>query len=94
MPFQIVCLLLAVDNNASLSRLKDAMQCLSNVAQVYNTEATQEALKTASLLILLHKRWKEKCASALGEILELVSRARPISLRRCRKTYSARAHQG
>ncbi|KAH7166509.1 hypothetical protein EDB81DRAFT_640287 [Dactylonectria macrodidyma] len=76
-PFQIVCLLLAVDNNASLSRLNDAMQCLSNIAEVYNTEATQEALKTASLLILLHKRWKEKCASALGEILELFPAVQP-----------------
>ena len=30
------------------------MQCLSDVAAVYETDATREALATASLLILLH----------------------------------------
>lgn len=70
-PFQIVCVLLAIDTSSTIPQLRDAMQCLSNVATVYCTDATQEALKTASLLILLHQRWKEKCASDLGDILKL-----------------------
>ncbi|KPM41938.1 Protein RDR1 [Neonectria ditissima] len=70
-PLQIVCVLLAIDASSTMSQLRGAMQCLSNVAAVYATDATQEALKTASLLILLHQRWKEKCASDLGDILKL-----------------------
>ncbi|KAM5343647.1 hypothetical protein ACJ41O_012184 [Fusarium nematophilum] len=70
-PFQIVCVMLAIDIPSTMSLLKDAMQCLSNVAAVYRTDATREALKTASLLILLHQRWKERCASDLGDILKL-----------------------
>ena len=45
------------------------MLCLRNVAQVYNTSAIQEALKTASSLIALHIRWKEKYTSSLRDIL-------------------------
>ncbi|KAK7428047.1 hypothetical protein QQZ08_005479 [Neonectria magnoliae] len=69
-PLQIVCVLLAIDATSTMSQLRDVMQCLSNVAAVYATDATQEALKTASLLIRLHQRWKEKCASDLGDILK------------------------
>lgn len=69
-PFQVVCILLAIDTYASISQLREAMDCLSNVAAVYKTEATQEALGTASLLILLHQKRKERCASRLKEILE------------------------
>lgn len=70
-PFQIVCMMLAIDTISSIAQLKDAMECLDNVTKVYNTDATREALKTASLLILLHQRWKEKCASDLSNILKL-----------------------
>ncbi|SPO03674.1 related to Pdr3p [Cephalotrichum gorgonifer] len=69
-PFQTVCLLLAIDNFSSMSQLKDAMQCLSNIATVYDTDATREAFNTASLLIRLHQRWKEKGASELDNILK------------------------
>ncbi|KAH8891936.1 hypothetical protein GQ53DRAFT_794111 [Thozetella sp. PMI_491] len=70
-PFQMVCILLAIDTLASTSRLKEVMGCLSNVVKIYNTEATQEALRTASLLVLSHKRRKEKCVSNLDEVLRL-----------------------
>ncbi|EHK24143.1 uncharacterized protein TRIVIDRAFT_45894 [Trichoderma virens Gv29-8] len=74
-PFQIVCVLLAIDTVSSISQLRDAMQCLQDVCAVYNTEATQEALKTARSLVLLHQRGKEMFASALSEILK----SRPMS---------------
>ena len=70
-PFQVVCILLAIDTSTSISQLRDVMQCLSNIATTYNTEATQEALRTASLLILLHQRRKELDASRLNEVLSL-----------------------
>lgn len=46
------------------------MDCLSSIATIYDTEVIQEALGTASLLVLLHQKQKERCASMLGEILE------------------------
>ncbi|KAL4729015.1 multidrug resistance protein [Fusarium chlamydosporum] len=69
-PFQIICLLLAIDTRESIAQLNDAMQSLSNIATVYNTNATKEALNTASLLILMQQRRKEKCASNLGDIVK------------------------
>ncbi|TFA99630.1 Protein RDR1 [Trichoderma ghanense] len=74
-PFQIVCVLLAIDTVSSISQLRDAMQCLRDVSAVYKTEATREALKTARSLVLLHQRGKEMFASALSEILK----SRPMS---------------
>jgi hypothetical protein len=69
-PFQIVCILLVIDTTASISQLRHAISCLSSIASIYNTEATQEALRTASLLVLLHKRRKDRCISILGDILK------------------------
>lgn len=71
MPFQVACTLLAVDTPTSTSQLRDVMSCLNFTAAKYRTDATQEALKTASLLILLHKRRKERSVANLGEILRL-----------------------
>ncbi|KAJ6439300.1 glutaredoxin Grx1 [Purpureocillium lavendulum] len=70
-PFQIVCVLLAFDTLSSIAQLKDAMQCLSNVAAIYKTDATREALTTASLLIMLQQKCKEKGASELEKISKL-----------------------
>jgi hypothetical protein len=68
-PFQIVCVLLAIDTVSSISQLRGAMQCLKDITAVYNTEATRDALKTARSLVFLHQKGKEMFASALGEIL-------------------------
>ncbi|KAG6009393.1 hypothetical protein E4U43_008731 [Claviceps pusilla] len=70
-PFQIVCVLLAIDTASSISQLRDAMQCLQAISLVYNTPATQDALKTARSLVLLHQRGKEMFALALNDILKL-----------------------
>lgn len=69
-PFQIVCVLLAIDTVSSISQLRDAMQCLRDISAVYNTEATQEALDMARSLVLLHQRGKEMFASALSDVLK------------------------
>ncbi|KAG5987232.1 hypothetical protein E4U54_005082 [Claviceps lovelessii] len=70
-PFQIVCVLLAIDTASYISQLRDAMQCLQAISLVYNTPATQDALKTARSLVLLHQRGKEMFALALNDILKL-----------------------
>lgn len=71
-PFQVVCVLLAIDTLSSTSQLRGALQCLNRVAAIYATEATQEALRTASLLVSIHQRWKEKFASNLSDALKVV----------------------
>ncbi|KAJ1337248.1 RNA polymerase II-specific transcription factor-like protein [Microdochium nivale] len=68
-PFQVVCILLAIDTSASIAQLSDAMQCLRSAADKYKTEALQEALGAASVLILLHQKRKERCAARLSDIL-------------------------
>ncbi|KAI1866686.1 uncharacterized protein JN550_007539 [Neoarthrinium moseri] len=70
-PFHVVCVLLAIDTLSSTPQLRHAMHCLNSVAAVYKTEATQEALRTASLLISLHQKWKEKCAANLSDVLRM-----------------------
>lgn len=69
-PFQIVCVLLAIDTVSSISQLRDAMQCLNDICAVYNTPAVREALKMARSLVLLHQRGKEMFAAALSGVLE------------------------
>ncbi|KAF3023623.1 hypothetical protein G7054_g11754 [Neopestalotiopsis clavispora] len=71
-PFQVVCVLLAIDTLASTSQLRGALQCLNRVAAVYNTDATQEALRTASLLVSIHQKWKERFASNLSDALNAI----------------------
>ncbi|KAG8406565.1 hypothetical protein J3459_018650 [Metarhizium acridum] len=78
-PFQIVCVLLAIDTVSSISQLRDAMQCLKDISAVYNTKATEDALKTARSLVLLHQRGKEMFASALNDILK-VCPANPVEV--------------
>ncbi|KAH8657888.1 protein RDR1 [Xylariales sp. PMI_506] len=70
-PFQVVCVLLAIDTPASLAQLGAAVDCLHAIAATYHTEATQEALRTASLLIQLHRRRKEKSVAELSDMLKL-----------------------
>lgn len=68
-PFSVICVLLAMDTLPSLAQLPDAMRSLSRIAQTYRTEATREALETASLLIYLYQKRKEKCTARLSEVL-------------------------
>lgn len=70
-PFQIVCVLLAIDTVSSISQLRDAMQCLKDVTAVYNTHATREAMRTARSLIMLHQRGKEMLAATLSDIIKV-----------------------
>ncbi|XWW96244.1 hypothetical protein V2A60_004217 [Cordyceps javanica] len=70
-PFQIVCVLLAIDTISSISQLPDAMQCLKDVASVYNTHATREAMRTARSLVMLHQRGKEMLAAALNDVVNI-----------------------
>lgn len=72
-PFQIVCILLAIDTPSTIALLGDAIKTLNNVAQIYDTEAAREALSTACLLIHLHQKRKSMDATSLSEVLRTYS---------------------
>lgn len=69
-PFQFVCVLLAMDTRESLSRVGEAMSVLRAVAQHFDTWKMRKAVDTAELLIQMYRKNKEKNASVLGEGLE------------------------
>ena len=75
-PFQILCILLAIDTPSSITQLADAVKTLSNVAQIYDTNAAKEALNTACLLVRLHQKRKETDAKSLAEISRIYSPSR------------------
>lgn len=74
-PFQAICLLLAIDSRASLALLSEAMSTLQIVANTWNSAVMREAYNTAYLLILLHQRRKEEDAKALRGVLSIHSTA-------------------
>lgn len=69
-PFQLVCVLLALDTPQSMAAIKDAMKMLENVTKHYNTQVMREALKTAGLLVRLAQKRKEEDIKLLAEGLK------------------------
>ena len=72
-PFQVICMMLSLDTPAAIAQLPPAVKCLRNVAAVYPTNATQEALRTACLLISLHQKRKEADSKALLDVVQFYS---------------------
>ncbi|KAJ5462896.1 hypothetical protein N7475_007840 [Penicillium sp. IBT 31633x] len=70
-PFQVVCSLLAIDNQPALALLADAMRTLREIYAAYDTPSMREAYSTAYLLIALHQRRKEDDTRALAEVLRV-----------------------
>ncbi|MCJ1454522.1 hypothetical protein MMC28_004875 [Mycoblastus sanguinarius] len=75
MPFQFVCVLLAVDTPDSLSRVADVVNFLSQIVQTYNTHMAREAYNTALLLVQLSQRRKE---TELGVLRGITDSAAPV----------------
>ncbi|KAG9256236.1 putative C6 transcription factor [Emericellopsis atlantica] len=71
MPFQILCLCLAVDTRASLAMVRNALSVLGEVRDAWNSAVLREAYDTAYLLILLHQRRKEEDCGQLRAALEM-----------------------
>ncbi len=65
-PFQLLCVLLAVDSRESLSHVARAMEVLEDVGRSFNTHMTREAVGCASLLIKLSRRRKEDDLKSLS----------------------------
>ena len=68
-PFQVICTLLAIDSQAALALLPDAMATLREVVGAYDTAAMREAYSTAYLLVAMHQRRKEDDTKALADVL-------------------------
>ena len=65
-PFQLLCVLLAVDSRESLSHVSRAMDALEDVGRSFSTHMTREAVGCASLLIKLSRRRKEDDLKSLS----------------------------
>ena len=70
-PFQAICVLLALDTPQSLSLLGEATASLIEVDRVYQTKATKDAVATVRLLILMHQRRREADLERQGRMLKL-----------------------
>lgn len=65
-PFQTICVFLAMDIRESLSHLSIAMRTLEFVVERFRTVAMKEALKTARFLVRLSKKRKDEDSEVLG----------------------------
>lgn len=68
-PFQVVCVFLAMDARESLMHIATAMRVLEEVVERFHTVAMKEALKTARFLVRLSKKRKDEDADVLGKSL-------------------------
>lgn len=69
-PFQVICVFLAMDTRESLVHISEAMRTLEYVVGHFNTVAMQEALKTARFLVRLSKKRKDEDSTVLGDSLK------------------------
>ncbi|KAH9826270.1 GAL4-like Zn(II)2Cys6 (or C6 zinc) binuclear cluster DNA-binding domain [Teratosphaeria destructans] len=68
-PFQSVCVFLAMDVRESLAHIHTAMRTLEDVVERFKTVPVKEALKTARFLIRLSKKRKDEDSDVLGHSL-------------------------
>lgn len=71
MPFQILCLCLALETRSSLALVGRALSVLAEVRDTWNSEVLREAYDTAYLLILLHQRRREEDCNQLREAVNI-----------------------
>ncbi|KAE8329223.1 hypothetical protein BDV39DRAFT_172056 [Aspergillus sergii] len=69
-PFQIICVLLAIDTRASLERVGKSVSTLRLVASVYGTSAIQDTFVSACSLIRIHMRRKMEDYELLSRVEE------------------------
>ncbi|KAL6251958.1 hypothetical protein RBB50_002168 [Rhinocladiella similis] len=78
-PFQTLCMLLAIDTPASLNMVEKAMLTLQKVTQAYNTVTLNEAYSTARLILALHRRRRYNDAQIIENVLSKLSVETPTS---------------
>jgi hypothetical protein len=66
-PFQLLCVLLAIDSRESLSHVVEAMEALEEVGRCWDTHMVREAVGSASFLVKLSRKRKEEDMKFLGD---------------------------
>jgi len=66
-PFQFLCVMLAIDVRSSLSEIDGIMQTLWSIAEYFNTEQMHKIIETAESLIRMCRNKKSAEASMLGQ---------------------------
>lgn len=66
-PFQFLCVLLAIDSRESLSHVGASMGALEEVGRCWDTHMVREAVGCGSLMVKLSKKRKEEDVKFLGE---------------------------
>lgn len=69
-PFQVVCVFLAMDIKESIAHIATAMSVLEEVNVRFHTVEIKEALKTARFLVRLSKKRKDEDSDVLGQSLK------------------------
>jgi hypothetical protein len=69
-PFQCICVFLAIDTRESLTHIGTAMRTLEMVVKRFDTIAMKEALKTARFLVRLSKKKKDEDSEVLERSLK------------------------
>lgn len=69
-PFQAVCVFLAMDLRESLSHISAVLEVLEEVVERFPTASSKEALKMARSLVRLSKRRKDEDSDILGQTLK------------------------
>ncbi len=69
--FQSLCTLLAIDTPRSFSLLSSAISCLDTLNQVYQTNATKDALSAAQALVYMHQKQREADVKRQADLLNL-----------------------
>ena len=68
-PFQVICVFLAIDSRDSLKHVSEALRVLEDVSERFRTIAVKEALKTARFLVRLSKKRKDEDSAVLDQSL-------------------------
>lgn len=68
-PFQTLCMLLAIDTPASLKMVDESMRTLQKVTTAYNTVTLKEAYSTARLILALHRKRRWDDAQTIDGVL-------------------------
>lgn len=69
LPFHTICILLAIDTEASLSLIVAAMETYQVVARIYQTSLMKEALDIIRILLYLHYKRRLIDVSILSQAL-------------------------
>ena len=72
-PFQSVCVLIAMDTSTSLALLSNAMDTLGIIARAYDTHSVREALEIAAQLVRALRRKKTDEVHVLDKALDISS---------------------